>query len=159
MPERKALCEFTRKLLATRREHRVFRRRRFFQGRPIRGEGVKDLTWLEPGGNEMGDDAWDSPHTRSFAVRLSGRQIEEVDERGELLVDDDFICVVNAHAERVSFRLPDESGGRWELVLDTARPDPGPAPVVVSGGESWEADARSLALFKLIPEPDDAAGV
>jgi isoamylase len=158
-PERKALCEFARKLLATRRDHRVFRRRRFFQGRPIRGEGVKDLTWLEPGGNEMGDEAWDSPHTRSFAVRLSGRQIDEVDDRGELLGDDDFLCAINAHAERVSFRLPDEEGGRWELVLDTARPESGPAPAVVSGGESWEAEARSFALFKLILEPDDAAGV
>jgi len=158
-PERRALCDFTRKLLATRKEHRVFRRRRFFQGRPIRGEGVKDLTWLEPGGNEMGDDAWESPHTRSFAVRMSGRQMDEVDERGEPLEDDDFTCVINAHVESVSFRLPDEGKGQWELVLDTARPEPAPAPVVVPGGGSWEAEARSVALFKLITEPGDAAGI
>jgi glycogen operon protein len=158
-PEREALGDFLRKLLAIRKDHRVFRRRRFFQGRRIRGEGVKDLTWFEPGGIEMGDVAWDSPHTRSFAVRMSGHQIEEVDERGELLVDDDFFSIINAHAEGVTFRLPDSPGARWELVLDTARPEPVPAAVVVPGGGSWEADARSFALFKLIPEPGDASRI
>jgi isoamylase len=154
-PEKKTLLEFARKVIALRKEHRVFRRRNFFQGRPIRGEGVKDLTWFEPGGNEMGDVAWDSPQMRSFAVRLSGKQIDEVDERGEPLDDDDFFCVINSQPERLAFKLPLEGEGRsWELVLDTAQP--GSRTELIAGGRSWEAEGRSVAVFRLIEEPAGA---
>ncbi|MFO7189818.1 MAG: glycogen debranching protein GlgX, partial [Pseudomonadota bacterium] len=46
-PERAQLFEFTRRLIALRRAHPVFRRREFFQGRPVQG-GAKDIVWLKP---------------------------------------------------------------------------------------------------------------
>ena len=52
------LLEFTRKLSRIWREHPVFQRRKFFQGRALRGSDIKDISFLEPSGAEMSDEAW-----------------------------------------------------------------------------------------------------
>src|SRR5262249_11648077 len=47
------LLEFTRALTQLRRDHPVFRRRRFFDGRPVRrvaGTPVRDIAWFTPDG-------------------------------------------------------------------------------------------------------------
>ena len=54
--KQKALFEFTRQLIQLRREHPVFRRPKFLQGRQIRGSKIKDVMWFNPGGNEMSDE-------------------------------------------------------------------------------------------------------
>ncbi len=57
--------DFTRRVSKLRREHPVFRRRRFFYGRPVRGSGdpVSDIVWLTPAGTEM-----DRPATGTTAT-------------------------------------------------------------------------------------------
>ena len=48
----KDLLEFTRQLIQLRKEHPVFHRRRWFQGRPIHAQ-VTDIGWFTPDGAEM----------------------------------------------------------------------------------------------------------
>ncbi|HYB54416.1 MAG TPA: glycogen debranching enzyme GlgX, partial [Thermoanaerobaculia bacterium] len=113
--------EFAREAIRLRLEHPVFRRPRFFQGRSLRGSGVKDITWFDPSGQEMTDDAWNADFIRSVMVRLAGDSIDEMDERGERIVDATFLLLLNAHHGAISFTLPGHSGTRrWEKVLDTA---------------------------------------
>src|SRR6187402_2684209 len=52
------LLDFVRKLVKLRSEHPIFTRRRWFQGRPIRGSEVSDISWFTPGGTEMSDQDW-----------------------------------------------------------------------------------------------------
>ena len=73
---------FTRRLVRFRRSQPVLMRRKYFQGRPIRGVDVKDIYWLDPSGREMTDEAWNAPIVRSLGVLMVGDALDEIDERG-----------------------------------------------------------------------------
>ena len=115
-PRALALLEFTEQVAQLRREHPVFRRRRFFQGVPVRGSGrVADIVWFTPAGVEMSDDDWEAGFARSVMVFLNGKAIPTPDPRGEAIVDDSFLLLLNAHHEDLAFTLPAERfGERWE---------------------------------------------
>ncbi len=85
------LLEFTRQLIRLFHQHPVLRRRKFFQGRPVRGAEIKDISWFRPDGQEMTDNDWRNEQARSLAVRLAGDAIDEVDERGRRVTDDTLL--------------------------------------------------------------------
>src|SRR5690349_11816858 len=145
---RQALLAFTRRLIELRQRHPNLRRRKFFQGRPIRGSGVKDITWFSPDGTEMTEEDWAAGWQRCFGMRL-GEQLGEVDERGELIVDDVLLILLNAYHEPLPFTLPPaRDGERWELVVDTARPELAEGAVGLDPGARFEMAARSLTLLR-----------
>jgi isoamylase len=145
---RNSLLAFTRSLIALRQRHPNLHRRKFFQGRPIRGSDVKDITWFTPDGTEMTEEDWAAGWLRCFGMRF-GEQLGEVDERGELLVDDVLLILLSAHHEPLPFTLPptpDEDG--WELVVDTSQPNPCEGKTRRPAGETLELGARSLVLLR-----------
>ncbi|MEO6409307.1 MAG: glycogen debranching protein GlgX [Burkholderiaceae bacterium] len=105
-PAQESLLEFTRRLTALRAAHPVFRRRDFFQDRPLMGSQVRDIVWLQPDGSEMSDEAWQQGFASALAVFLSGDGLNEVDGRGRPVRDDSFLLLFNAAAEGVEFTLP-----------------------------------------------------
>jgi isoamylase len=141
------LFEFTRMLIALRLAHPVFHRRRWFQGRPIRGGGVEDIAWLRPDGAEMSDEDWDRGNARSLTVVFNGDGLVEPDARGEPIHDGTFAWMVNAHFEPVTFRVPEERyGAAWQLLVDTTQEH---APEdVVKAGEDLLLEARSTVLLQ-----------
>ena len=145
---RRSLLEFTRELIRLRRQHPALRRKQFFFGRAIYSD-LKDLTWIRPDGREMTETDWQNPGTRAFALRLAGDTIEEVDERGERIVDDTLLILVNGFWEPLSFVLPaHKSGVRWEPLLDTRAARP-PRRRTLRGGQTYDMESRSIAVFRL----------
>jgi isoamylase len=121
---RAELLAFTRRLVKLRRDHPAFRRRDFFQGRPLHGGGVKDILWLRPDGDEMSEHEWANTNAHCLAVYLAGAHLNEVDRRGRPVHDEDFLMLFNAHHEKTSFVLPQGVGTTpWRCVLDTAFPE------------------------------------
>jgi glycogen operon protein len=155
---RRELLDFSRLLIQLRRRHPVLHRRKFFQGRRIRGSEVKDLVWFRPDGKEMTDEDWENGFARSLGLRLAGDAIEEVDDRGNPIVDDTLLIVLNAHYEPIPFVLPAHRRGvRWELVFDTRDAvNKGRVPLT-RGGRTYELEARSLAVFCLPREGKETA--
>jgi glycogen operon protein len=149
-----ALLAFTRGLIGLRQQHPVFRRRRFFQGRRIRGAEVKDLSWLRPDGKEMTDEDWTIGYVRCIGVRLAGHAIEEKDPKGKPLLDETFLILLNAHHEPRPFTLSAHKRGvRWQLVLDTAATQAKEKQVtLLRGGSQYDLEARSLAVLRLRPK-------
>ena len=118
-----ALLLFTRMLVDLRRKHRIFHRRRWFQGRPLHGTDVKDIAWFTPQGREMTDDDWKVGYAKSLGVFLNGDAIATPDEAGERIVDESFYVLFNAHHEPMTFTIPEERFGKaWEEVVDTNDP-------------------------------------
>jgi len=113
------LPEVTRWLIQLRRDHPVFRRRRWFQGRPIRG--TVDIGWFKPTGKAMSDRDWVVGHERSLGVFLNGSRIPGHDDRGLPLIDDSFVLLFNGHFRSVKWTLPKQYGGPWRLLFDTER--------------------------------------
>jgi glycogen operon protein len=150
---KKGLLEFTRSLIALRRSHPVFHRRKFFQGREIHGSEIDDIAWFTPEGEVMDPAAWSDKWANSLAMRLGGDALGEVGPDGELVKDISFVMLVNAHYEPISFVLPPPSEHRrWELAIDTNGPIVNESGVVRAGGERYDLNCRSLALFREIPE-------
>ncbi len=118
------LLGYTRQLMDLRRAHPVLRRRRWFQGRPIRGRGkVADIEWFDTSGAEMTDEQWNESFARSLQVFLNGDAIPYPDSRGERIVDDSLLLCFNAHWEPIDFTLPPASyGASWSVLVDTAEP-------------------------------------
>ncbi|VFA82755.1 Glycogen debranching enzyme [Gordonia paraffinivorans] len=143
------LLEFTRTAIALRTAHPVFRRRRFFAGKPIRwGTQALDIAWLTPAGVEMTTADWDSGFGKSLAVFLNGHGLEEKDERGERVVDDSFFICFNAHYEPIDFTLPPDSYGlEWVGELDTTCPT-GDSELTASAGDTVTVGGRAVLVLR-----------
>jgi isoamylase len=147
------LLAFTRKLAKLRRRHPAFRRRGWFQGRPIRrgaGSALPDIAWFTPDGTEMTDELWDSELSRTVQVFLDGHGFAVPDERGEPVVDDTFLIVFHAAPEVRRIKLPEARWGKvWQREMDTER---GFAPEGdgerLEAGTEIEVMARSLWLLR-----------
>ncbi|HKP07567.1 MAG TPA: glycogen debranching protein GlgX [Microbacterium sp.] len=152
------LVEFTAALARLRREHPTFRRRRFFDGRPIRreeGAPIPDIAWARPDGSQMQPEDWDSGFGRAVAVFLNGDGIRERDRRGDPISDDHFIVLFNAGDDVVDFVIPDvEFSPEWDVIVDTAgqRADTDP----VAPGSTLSVPGRSLMVLREhdLPEPE-----
>ncbi len=147
------LLEFTKSVSALRAAHPVFRRRRFFSGKPLGRsgqEGLPDIAWFTPEGTEMKGEDWGSGFAKSVAVFLNGHGIPDRDTRGQPVTDDSFVLFFNAHYEPLEFTLPPAVFGKsWEVVLSTDGVEPG---TVVAAAESVTIDARATAVLQAVPE-------
>ncbi len=142
------LLEFTRRVSRLRREHPTFRRRKFFRGREIRGSEEKDVTWVRPDGEEMTDQEWNSGFVRCFGMALGGQAIEEFDDQGNQIADDDFLLLFNADGGAMSFCLPPGTvGDVWELVFDTSDPAAQEGSARWTAGEEIELEGRSMRVM------------
>jgi len=147
---KRELLEFTRTLIQLFHQHPVLRRRQFFQGRNIRGSEVKDLSWFRPDGKEMADEDWNNPDLRGLGLRLAGDAIDERDERGNRIVDDTLLILLNAHHEPIPFVLPAHRPKvRWEQVLNTHEGVSRRRLRPMRGGGQYILEGRSLALLRL----------
>ncbi len=116
------LLQFTETLTGLRRDHPLFRRRRFFRGQPHTPTGeLGDIVWLTPTGQEMTEADWGTSYANSFAMFLNGDAITEPDPRGEKISDARFLLLFNAHSDPITFTLPEAGYATgWEVVIDTA---------------------------------------
>lgn len=121
-PESAELFTFTKKIIKLRKDHPVFRRRRFFQGRSSRGGSSLqgDIEWLRNDSSLMQEADWDTHYARALMVYLNGQKIVEPNLRGEEIIDDDFLLAFNASSEDLQFTIPfTENKNPWKLVICT----------------------------------------
>lgn len=147
----KGLLAFTQTMVWLRRDHPVFRRRRFFHGRPVEGthDELSDISWFTPEGEEMIQGDWQATDAKAMTVFLNGQAISEPGPRGERISDDSFLLMFNASAEELEFAVPASHGSQWRVVVDTSRPEgvpPGDGPKV-DAGERVTMIGRSLTVL------------
>ena len=138
------LLGFTRDLIALRRAHPVLRRRRYAQGRTVRGS--VELGWCKPDGSEMSDDDWGAGLALSVGLFLNGQAIEDRDDRGQRVTDDSLLLLFNAHHKAVRWTLPTQWAEWWEPVLDTSAP--GRRKKALKGGQVRLVAGRSVVVLQ-----------
>ena len=143
------LLTFTQSVVKLRREHPVFRRRRFFAGSADHGgeSDLGDIAWFTPEAEHMDEEAWSNGLAKSLMVFLNGSAIPAPDTRGNRVLDDSFLVMFNAYSEPLSFTLPDEEyGAEWIPVVDTAAMDLQSNPL----DPSWQiqVQARSIVVLR-----------
>jgi isoamylase len=153
-----ATSGFTRFLIKFRSQQPVLKRRKFFQGRSIRGAEIKDVTWFDPTEKEMTDQGWNAGFVRCLGVLWAGDVIEDVDETGQRIEGETLLILLNAHHEPIPFQLPaHDHVAKWELVLDTARPNGesnaisshASEPRTFAADEKYDLRERSLVVLRL----------
>ncbi len=146
------LLAFARRVSTLRKRHPVFRRRRFFEGEPIRsGDEVRDITWLNPSSREMTHEDWGESIHKCVAVFLNGEAISAPNDRGERVVDDSFLLCFNAGEDPVEFVTPNSDYAKeWTVELDTNEPAGRKegADQVVTAEEKVSLPSRSLLVLR-----------
>ncbi|MBA2726069.1 MAG: glycogen debranching protein GlgX [Actinobacteria bacterium] len=144
------LLGFVRRVMAFRERHRVFRRRKWFQGRPIHGTDVHDIVWFTPQGEEMTEE-WDEALARSVAVFINGDVLPDAGPRGEVLTDDRFLLLFNPHPDGTEFQIPvGEWGDSWAYVIDTNEPLLEELSVQISAGASVTLVGHSVVVLQRV---------
>jgi isoamylase len=143
----RGLLEFTRRVIQVKREHPVFKRRRWFKGRALHGRDVADIAWLRPDGESMSEEDWQAGFVKSLALFLNGDALRDLDDNGERLRDDSFLLLFNAHDEPIPFTMPAPSfGERWKVIVDTSA-ELGENPRELAAGESVEVAGRAMLVL------------
>ncbi len=148
-----ALIRFTRKIADIRRTFPILRRERFLTGSYNEALQIKELTWLNPSGDEMSEENWQDANAKCLGLILDGRaQPTGIRRRG---IDRTLMLIMNTHHDLVSFALPQLTGGTgWLLLVDTNQPDLDGLPRF-DFEHSYGVTGRSLLLLEL--EPEDVA--
>jgi isoamylase len=146
-PEQRDLLDFTRRLIAMRRAHPVFRRRRFLRGYTgVSGAG--DAVWFTPDGHTMREENWHRDDAHAVALFLNGDAISEPDPRGGAIVDDSFLVLLNSHYGPVDFVLPGrDHGDGWKVVIDTAAEADAADESEVKAGGTIAVPARGTIIL------------
>nr|WP_202886328.1 glycogen debranching protein GlgX [Kribbella sandramycini] len=146
---------FTSLLVKLRNNHPVLRRRRFFHG-DTGVDGLGDLVWFTPNGTEMQNGDWTRDDARAIAVFLNGDAISEPDPRGEPVIDDSFLILLNSGHEPVDFLLPPgQYGDDWTVAADTTTPRGGASEEPHKAGSTVQLESRSTLV---LTRPRQAAG-
>jgi glycogen operon protein len=154
-PENQDFLEFATRVIAIWKQNPVLRRRKFLQGRPIRGVDTTDLMWLHPSGSEMTDAAWNAQDMRCIGMRLNGDAIDDADDHGERVIGDTLVVMLNGCDTIVTFMLPrTDDSERWEILIDTW--DPWRPAKRLPGGGAYELQPRSVAVLKLSARAEPA---
>jgi isoamylase len=140
------LLGFTRTLVAFRRSHPVFRRRRF-----LTGVQASELAWFTPAGTPISDGDWADPNALALAIYLDGSDDPDHAADGSLLTDDDFLVLVNAWWEPLDFTIPPTRAGQeWATEIDSY--DPGAATAATGprqpAGEQVTVGPRSVCVLR-----------
>lgn len=140
------LYDFTRSMIKLRMSHPVFRRRRFFDGEPSdENEDLADIGWYDTDGSPMTHDDWVQPLNRAIAVFLNGDGLMSATKRGEPVVDDSFLILMNANSVPIRFEIPAALSDRfWRIQIDSAQPKSPDRPVV----GTVEAESWSVVVLK-----------
>jgi isoamylase len=153
------LLAWTRAALRLRRDHAVFRRRRFFQGRPLRqsttGQGNPDIGWFRPDGRVMTDADWLVGYAKSLGVLLNGDALAEQDPRGHRVKDRSFFLALNGWEQAMDFRLPGPDwGGPWTVALDTSDDRPVPHSERYEAGSPIHLIGHHLVVLQQYQDQD-----
>jgi glycogen operon protein len=143
-----SMLDFTRRLIALRSQHPVFRRSTFLRGEPTGDGNLPDAWWFSPDGKQMDTAAWQTGPP-ALGMFLNGESIISPGPHGERIVDDSFLLLFNASAGTVSFRLPRRRfGTRWALELTTTQPGLQAGAYTYKPRASVTLIPRSLAVLR-----------
>ncbi len=148
---RLALLQFVSRVIALRRKHPIFRRRKFFEGRPPQDGATQDLVWLVPNGAEPTAEEWTKHYARCVGVFMAGDSLMENDERGQAIQDSNFLMLFNAHHDAIPFHLPAPAPGAcWVATVDTAFETGLPEQDHYTGDTPYPLQGRSMAVLEQV---------
>jgi glycogen operon protein len=144
----KMLHAFTKRLIALRRAHPVFRRESFLSGAERKSSGLPDAWWFRADGRRMVSSDWQQGE-HALAIFLNGLELVDPGARGQQIIDDSFLIMFNAIHEDRSFMLPRRRfGAEWALELSTAEPELEAGSVTYAARTQVQVISHSIVVLK-----------
>ncbi|HKA96375.1 MAG TPA: glycogen debranching protein GlgX [Streptosporangiaceae bacterium] len=138
------LLAYTRRLIAFREQHPVFRRRRF-----LAGKEASELGWFTFAGAPMTAADWANPGALSLAVYLDGSDDPDRAADGAPLLDDDFLVLFNAWWEPLDFVIPEtRAGTTWQAEIDSYEPAAPASAPRRQAGDRVSVGSRSVVVLR-----------
>ncbi|MDO4664798.1 MAG: glycogen debranching protein GlgX [Actinomycetaceae bacterium] len=148
------LLDFTKRAIALRKSHPVFRRRAYFSGQ-TGDDHHPEIEWFTPEGQLMTPESWQEESARGIMFFLNGDTFNYVDPAGDEIVDSDFLVLFNAAPEDVQFALPSPSyGQKWGCVLDTKEEYTGKT---FTAQQKMSICNRSVVVLERMPQSEESA--
>ena len=148
------LLDFVRAIARLRSEHRAFRQRFFFDGRPLSEGGPKDLAWIGPDGHEVTEASWNSPDTRTIGMFIAG-QVDPMAPNGPQAYGNAFLVLLHAGTNRLTFHLPGEPYAKaYRRVLDTKTGLRNESPTDELAGTKVTLSPRSMVVFRVLRDTE-----
>jgi isoamylase len=155
---RNRLFRFVSRLIHYRQAHPILRQPQFFRGRDLRGNGIKDITWINADGTEMTAEAWMEDYVKVLGVMLSGDSTDLRDFKQQPITDDTLLLFFNAAGEDVNITLPGREPVAWRHVIDTTEEAGFLTSVpVLTAGVQHRLTAHSFSLFEQDRGSDEEA--
>jgi glycogen operon protein len=96
----------------------------------------------------MSDDEWNKSFARCLGVYLSGEVLNERDDRGCAIADDNFLLLFNADHEEIRFTIAKyDLDTEWEVLLDTDFGNGLPSERRLQAGTIYPLQGRSVAML------------
>jgi glycogen operon protein len=147
--EQLEMLDFTKRVIALRQEHPVFRRRHFLSGEATGASTLPDAWWFRTDGRRMTQRDWERSERHVLGLFLNGYEFPYRGRQGEQIIDDSFLLLINAHHEDVTFTLPARRWGlNWGIELSTAEPAAEPGSETYASRSRIEMLARSITVLK-----------
>jgi glycogen operon protein len=145
------MLAFTKRVIALRQEHPVFRRRHFLLGEASRGGALPDAWWFRLDGRKMSRRDWHGTDRNVLGLFLNGHEFPYRGRHGEQIVDDSFLLLINAHHEDLTFTLPARRWGQsWTIELSTAEPGADAGLATYVARSRIETLARSVTVLRRV---------
>jgi glycogen operon protein len=125
------LMDFTRRLIALRKEQPLLRRESWRDGMAVK--------WFTSDAGEQLPEHWQDETTLSL-------HLERTDLKDKDGIWSEILLMFNPTTEKVSFALPDFGDADWRLELMTD--DPAREDDAIDARQRFDIGARSLALFR-----------
>jgi glycogen operon protein len=138
------LLAFTRRLVAFRKEHPVFRRRRF-----LSGADAAELGWFTPSSTPMTMANWADEGALALALYLDGSDAPDRAEDGSPMLDDDFLALFNAWWQPLDFSIPETRDGMaWRAEIDSYDPAATASASELHAGDQVTVGPRSVLVLR-----------
>jgi glycogen operon protein len=148
--DERAFYEFVKQCIRIRKENPVLQRRKFFMGVTSHASNIKDVIWYNAKGTEMTEEEWEDSGILWVGALMNGEAINEMDERGNPIVGDTLLLLMNASWKPVAFHMPRLApGDRWELLLETTGELTDETPMEYEGEELFKLQGRSMSILRL----------
>ena len=138
------LLDYTSRLIAFYKAHPAFRRRRF-----LVGADTAALAWYTPAGTVMTGADWSDGGARAITIYLDGSDAPDRAADGTPLLDDDFLVLVSAWWEPLTFTIPaTRTGQTWQTEIDSYDPAKTGDTPILRAGDQRTVDPRSIAVLR-----------
>ncbi len=143
----KKLFEFTKSIIALRKNLPVIHCQNYFDNMPGKEAGGENIRWLNTKGLDMENRDWNSRFNRCMGMMLKDQSMTVSDNHDGMEFTSYLLILFNSYWEEISFRLPHgEISLKWKILVDTDNGETIESEEIYTN--TYQVQPRSMVILK-----------